>query len=310
MKTPVYEVGEKVGNYTILGGVGNRVGKWEVRCTCGTVETLRGVDLRSKRSCGCITGKDGKDITGKKLNRLTALATTGVKSGNGDFIWKFACECGGILETTIGRFNSEHTKSCGCLAKDNMKFRENYHGMSDSPEYRTWLHMKDRCYNEKDTSYVNYGAKGVIVDPLWVSNFMAFYNHIGKRPKGAYSIDRIDNDKGYEVGNVRWLPMVEQSRNKTLHKNNTTGVCGVRWDNKKHPTTDKYTLYAKAFWNDENGNSKFAYFSTKRYTKEEAFALAVSAREEGIRNANANGAGYSPKHGKAKEIVLKTIEEI
>jgi hypothetical protein len=42
---------------------------------------------------------------------------------------------------------------------------------------------------------------------------MAFYNYIGPRSSPTHSIDRIDNNKGYEPGNVRWATKLEQQRN-------------------------------------------------------------------------------------------------
>ena len=43
---------------------------------------------------------------------------------------------------------------------------------------------------------------------------MAFYKHIGDPPGPEYTIDRIDNDKGYEPGNVRWATYSEQNYNR------------------------------------------------------------------------------------------------
>ena len=37
---------------------------------------------------------------------------------------------------------------------------------------------------------------------------------VGPRPSDKHSLDRIDNAKGYEPGNVRWATMSAQCRNK------------------------------------------------------------------------------------------------
>lgn len=42
---------------------------------------------------------------------------------------------------------------------------------------------------------------------------ITFVDHVGKRPDG-YSLDRIDNSKGYEPGNVRWVDTSTQQNNR------------------------------------------------------------------------------------------------
>lgn len=88
------------------------------------------------------------------------------------------------------------------------------HGMSKSPEYQAWTAMKKRCCNPEHTAYRNYGGRGVTVWAGWLDNFPAFLSSVGMRPKGKYSLDRIDNQRGYEPGNVRWSDPVTQNRNR------------------------------------------------------------------------------------------------
>ena len=47
----------------------------------------------------------------------------------------------------------------------------------------------------------------------WQNDFKAFLAYIGPRPSKGYSLDRIDNGKGYEPGNVRWSDSKTQARN-------------------------------------------------------------------------------------------------
>ncbi|MDE6911097.1 MAG: hypothetical protein K2P44_11570 [Lachnospiraceae bacterium] len=64
---------------------------------------------------------------------------------------------------------------------------------------RIWSDMKARCYNPASDSFRNYGARGITVCREWKNDFTAFsvwaMEH-GYRQN--LSIDRIDNDKGYE----------------------------------------------------------------------------------------------------------------
>ena len=51
----------------------------------------------------------------------------------------------------------------------------------------------------------------------WINSFSAFMSHIGPKPSGL-TLERIDNNRGYEPGNVKWATMSEQNRNKRKRK--------------------------------------------------------------------------------------------
>jgi len=73
---------------------------------------------------------------------------------------------------------------------------------------------QDRCHNPRNPSYHNYGGRGIFVAQEWRDDFLTFYAAIGDRPGPEYSLDRIDNNRGYEPGNVRWATIQMQSVNK------------------------------------------------------------------------------------------------
>jgi hypothetical protein len=76
--------------------------------------------------------------------------------------------------------------------------------------------MIGRCTNPTDGSYEYYGGRGITVCAEWcrLGGFARFLAHIGPRPNDSLQVDRIDNSRGYEPGNVRWATRVEQARNK------------------------------------------------------------------------------------------------
>jgi hypothetical protein len=85
------------------------------------------------------------------------------------------------------------------------------------PEYSVWRAMVQRCTNPNSQGWRHYGGRGITVCDEWRS-FDAFFVAVGPRPSGAHSIERIDNERGYEPGNVRWATRAEQARNKRTNR--------------------------------------------------------------------------------------------
>ena len=149
--------GKRFGKLTVVGKSLERkrdVLPWDCVCDCGKTKVVAGQELRNgqTKSCGCSAYKGTpKDITGKQKGSLTAIESTGNKSGNGDYIWKFLCTCGNFCERTIGNFNSKAGKQfCGsCALKDKIERIEarKKHGFPKNHKtYKTWCKIKERCF--------------------------------------------------------------------------------------------------------------------------------------------------------------------
>lgn len=76
--------------------------------------------------------------------------------------------------------------------------------------------MVARCTQPNHQMWENYGGRGITVHDQWMDPFV-FYQYLdevlGPIPPKA-SLDRIDNDKGYEPGNIQWATPIEQFRNR------------------------------------------------------------------------------------------------
>jgi hypothetical protein len=90
--------------------------------------------------------------------------------------------------------------------------------MKGTPEYKAWDSMRARCNNPRAKGYNNYGGRGISVCDEWQQSFEAFFAHIGQRPSPKHSVDRKDNSKGYEPGNIRWATAKEQQRNRRCNR--------------------------------------------------------------------------------------------
>lgn len=89
--------------------------------------------------------------------------------------------------------------------------------MSDYVEYGAWAAMCTRCHNPKHRAFRNYGARGIRVCDEWrgKGGFLRFISHVGRRPSSEHELDRIDNRRGYEPGNVRWVTRDVNLRNRS-----------------------------------------------------------------------------------------------
>jgi len=87
--------------------------------------------------------------------------------------------------------------------------------------------MNQRCTtNPTSEHFKHYSGRGIAVCERWKTSFEAFKQDMGERPSKASTLDRIDNQKGYEPGNCRWVTMAEQNKNRShcvlLTHNGTT----------------------------------------------------------------------------------------
>lgn len=152
------------------------------------------------------------------------------------------CDCGNDVITRKSNLTSGKVISCGCVQRGPGGVLHKRHNMYGTPIYQTWFAMKSRCSNDKDAYiYTVYKDRGITVCEKWLS-FSGFFEDMGDSHVDGYSIDRIDNDKGYFKENCRWADATTQAFNQRKSPKNTSGKTGVHWDKKSNKWRVKFTI--------------------------------------------------------------------
>lgn len=158
--------------------------------------------LLHMRTKGSIT-----PLVGSRFGTLTVI---GEKKVNSRFDCVVRCDCG--IQKTMQKGNLQRAKSCGCLTNSLISKARTRHGMTDSPTWKTWKSMLDRCYLREHKSFKDYGSRGISVCPSW-HTYENFLVDMGLRPDGL-QLDRVNNDLNYAPGNCRWATPKQNCNNR------------------------------------------------------------------------------------------------
>lgn len=230
-------------------------------------------------------------MLGERYGRLVVVSNTApYVSPKGLVLPKVncLCDCGVFKSILVNSLKTGHTQSCGCyLVESRFETRNATHGKSGTPEYKIWKSMKARCSNPKAKHYDSYGGRGITVCDRWLDSFENFLEDMGERPTSEHSIERLDVNGGYDLGNCKWLEFSFQARNKRKRIDNTSGKTGVFY-HKKSKSWD-------VIWMD-GVKRKTKCFSISKFG-DKAYSLACEHRDSIILDLNKMGACYADTHG-------------
>jgi len=186
---------------------------------CSKIFNPHDRQTRKQRTCSraCTNAARTKSLVGQRFGKLLVIA-------DGPYFpskkWRYSgskvkCDCGNEKFVRNSNLKRGLTRSCGCVTRKHGFFAANCKiGVPKAGStYHSWRNMMRRCYDPRNPSYLNYGGRGIRVCDQWRNDFKRFVNDVGDRPIGK-TLDRIDNDKNYQPGNVRWATAKEQARHR------------------------------------------------------------------------------------------------
>ena len=158
------------------------------------------------------------DLTGRRFNHLVVISRAPDRvtpSGSKSVAWNCVCDCGKQVTVRSNELRRGTTKSCGCYRSA----MHTTHGKRHSRLYNIWQNMVQRCTNDKNPAFRDYGQRGITVCEEWRNSFQVFESWaITAGYSDSLSIDRIDNDNGYKPSNCRWVTAKVQANNRRPRK--------------------------------------------------------------------------------------------
>lgn len=153
------------------------------------------------------------NLVGKKYGRLLVIEKADLVKGH--VRWLCKCDCGNECIVHGSALKSGNTTSCGCYKTENAKKMYSGVRQNDKRLYAVWNGIKQRCLNENNKSYHNYGGRGIKLDPAWADKYENFYNWaIQAGYQKGLELDRIDNNGDYCASNCRFVSKEIQANNK------------------------------------------------------------------------------------------------
>lgn len=142
------------------------------------------------------------------------------------------------------------------------------------PVYDRYRSILGRCNDEKHPSYSNYGARGILLDSALMP-FTAFRDYVTSLPSYSeldakskkVTLDRIDPNVGYTVGNLRWVSSSVQIANTRYSGKGSNRYTGVNWDKVHNCWKARISFEGKTIFTKSCSSEKDAFDARVKFIK-------------------------------------------
>lgn len=153
---------------------------------------------------------------GKRYGSLVVLEKTD-KRYHSTTIYKCRCDCGNIVELTINKLHSGHTKSCGCLKRRTVDLTGQKFGRLTVIGFAYTKNKKNYWECKCDCGNICFVPTTHLTTGVTVSCGC-------KNEENRASLPNLDR------GLVDGTMLCGIKKDRKLNKNNTSGVRGVHYD--------------------------------------------------------------------------------
>ncbi len=153
------------------------------------------------------------DLSDMVFNHIT-IKSYSHSNKQGSF-WHCVCSCGNKFIGRGAAIQSGHTTSCGCIGLQRLGESRITHGLSTTPEYKTWKNAKSRA--KLRGIPFNIEVEDIVVPDVCPLLDIPISKKGGKLTNNSPSLDCFNPNLGYVKGNV-WV--VSQKAN-TIKRNLT-----------------------------------------------------------------------------------------